>query len=120
VYHYDEPTLDFNGMASEAHNWAVQTLSGYLDGSNGLLHSNGNQCPQDKVDSDGLAYDCWELCTLSTLKAVSPILYNLYNDPQWGLLPMSGSAKDLEIAARLLGGNYTPPAKSSAAGKQNF
>ena len=26
--HYDEPTLDFNGMASEAHNWAVQTLTG--------------------------------------------------------------------------------------------
>ena len=55
--HYDEPTLDFNGMASEAHNWAVQTLTGYLDQSNGLLDMT--QCPQDQVDSDGYAYDCW-------------------------------------------------------------
>ena len=32
LYHYDEPTLDFNGMASEAHNWALQTLMGYWCG----------------------------------------------------------------------------------------
>ena len=38
------------------------------DQSNGLLHAT--QCPQDRVDQDGYAYDCWELCTKDTLKAV--------------------------------------------------
>ena len=93
-------------MASEAHNWAVQTLTGYLDTSNGLLHMT--QCPTE-VDGDGYAYDCWELCTPATLKKVSPILFETYNDPKWGLPPMSGSAADLKIAARVLSGNYTPP-----------
>ena len=50
-----------------------------------------------------------ELCTTSTLKAVAPKLYEIYNDKQWGLPPMSGSAADLKIAARVLSGNYTPP-----------
>ena len=38
------------------------------DQSNGLLHAT--QYPQDRVDQDGYAYDCWELCTKDTLKAV--------------------------------------------------
>ena len=108
--HYDEPTLDFNGMASEGHNWVVQTLTGYLDQSNGLLYQS--QCPSDRVDSDRLAYDCWELCTPSRVKAASPALFGIYNDKQWGLPPMSGSAADLKIATRVLSGNYTPPERS--------
>jgi hypothetical protein len=81
-----------------------------------LSRSVESQGDQSRFKSLGLytnvkrsRYDCWELCNPATLKAVSPILYETYNDPQWGLPPMSGSAADIKIGARVLSGNYTPP-----------